>query len=215
MKFFLFLKIPFEVSYPIALIESYCFQSDFYSNYDILSNRKVNDVNRIGARIKKKLLQKCDTLTKRTKNLRIFKYDLDRFLELSDKTRNDHIKEFNGEVIIKLLKIKGIGLSKATKVLHTLYPKIIPMIDNALQEEYRNEINSQWTEEQSNLILIDYYKNLRIDCNWKHITQIFNIISKNNLVNLTKLRIFDILWWSYLKAKELRSEKDINWSTIK
>lgn len=215
MKFLLFSKISFEVSNPIALIESYCFQSDFYSNYDLLSNRKVNDVNRIGARIKKKLLQKCETLTKSTNNLRIFKYDIDRFLELSDKTRNNHIKELNEVVINKLLKFKGIRLSKATKVLHTLYPKIIPMIDKALQEEYRKEINSQWTEEQSNLILIDYYKNLRIDCNRKHITQIFNIISKNNLVNLTKIRIFDILWWSYLKAKELRSEKDINWSIIK
>lgn len=89
------------------------------------------------------------------------------------------------------------------------------MIDNTLQEEYRKKINSQWMEEQSDQILIDYYNNLREDDNWQHLTQIFDIISKNNLVGLTKVRIFDIFWWSYLKSKKLRQERNINWSTIK
>ena len=215
MKFLLFSKISFEVSDPVALIESYCFQSNFYANYDLLSNRKVEDVNKIGARIGKKLLPKCETVSESTKNLCIFKYDLDRFLELDNKTRNYHIKELSQRTIKKLLKIKGIGLSKATKVLHTLYPKIIPMIDNALQEEYRKEINSQWMEERSDQILIDYYDNLREDDNLQHLTQILDIISKNNLVGLTKVRIFDILWWSYLRSKKLRQKGNINWSTIK
>lgn len=215
MKFLLFSKISFEVSDPVALIESYCFQSNFYANYDLLSNRKVEDVNKIGARIGKKLLPKCEAVSESTKNLCIFKYDLDRFLKLNDKTRNYHVKELNQRTIRKLLEIKGIGLSKATKVLHTLYPKIIPMIDNALQEEYRKEINSQWMEEQSDQILIDYYNNLREDDNLQHLTQIFSIISKNNLVGLTKVRSFDILWWSYLKSKKLRQKRNINWSTIK
>ncbi len=215
MKFLLFSTISFEVSDPVALIESYCFQNNFYANYDLLSNRKVEDVNKIGARIGKKLFPKCEAVSESTKNLCIFEYDLDRFLELDDKTRNDHIDELNEGVIKKLLKIKGIGLSKATKVLHTLYPKIIPMIDNALQEKYHKEINLQWMEEQSDQILIDYYNNLREDDNWQHLTQIFDIISKNNLVGLTKVRIFDILWWSFLKSKKLRQEGNIDWSTIK
>ena len=215
MKFLLFSKISFEVSDPVALIESYCFQSNFYANYDLLSNRKVEDVNKIGARIGKKLLPKCEAVSESTKNLCILKYDLDRFLELDDKTRNDHIDELNEGVIKKLLKIKGIGLSKATKVLHTLYPKIIPMIDNALQEKYRKEINLQWMEEQSDQILIHYYDNLRKGDNLQHLTQILDSISKNNLVGLTKVRIFDILWWSYLKSKRLRQEGNIDWSTIK
>ena len=215
MKFLLFSKISFEVSDPVALIESYCFQSDFYANYDLLSDRKIEDVNKIGARIGQKLLSKCEAVTKNTKKLCIFEYDLDGFLKLNNKTKNYHIKELNQRTIKKLLEINGIGLSKATKVLHTLYPKIIPMIDRALQEEYRKEINSQWMEEQSDQILIDYYNNLREDDNWQHLTQIFDIISKNNLVGLTEVRIFDILWWSYLKSKKLRQERNINWSTIK
>ncbi|GAG59954.1 unnamed protein product [marine sediment metagenome] len=203
------------MSDPVALIECYCFQSNFYANYDLLSDRKIEDVNKIGARIGGKLFPKCKAVTKGTKNLCIFEYDLDGFLKLNDKTRNYHIKELNQRTIKKLLEIKGIGLSTATKVLHTLYPKIIPMIDRALQEEYRKEISPQWTEEQSDQILIDYYNNLREDDNLQHLTQIFDIISKNNLVGLTKVRIFDILWWSYLKSKKLRQKGNINWCTIK
>lgn len=215
MKFLLFSKISFEVSDPVALIESYCFQSNFYANYDLLSNRRIEDVNKIGARIGKKLLPKCEAATKNTNNLCIFGYDLDRFLKLDNKTRNYHIKELNQRTIKKLLKIKGIGLSKATKVLHTLYPKIIPMIDNALQEEFRKEINPRWTEEQSDQILLYCYNNLGESDNWQHLTQIFDTISRNNLAGLTKVRIFDILWWSYLKSKKLRQEGNIHWSTIK
>jgi len=212
MRFLLFSKISFEVYDPVALIESYCFQSNFYANYDFLSDK---DVNKIGARIERKLLPKCEAVTKNTKNLYIFEYDLDGFLKLNKKTRNYHIKKLNQRTIKKLLEIKGIGLSRATKVLHTLYPKIIPMIDKALQEEYRKEINPRWMEEQSDQILIDYYDNLREDDNLQHLTQILDSISKNNLVGLTKVRIFDILWWSFLKSKKLRQEGNIDWSTIK
>ena len=180
-----------------------------------MSDKKIEDVNKIGARIGRKLLPKCEAVTKNTKNLCIFEYDLDGFLKLDNKTRNYHIKELSQRTIKKLLEINGIGLSKATKVLHTLYPKIIPMIDNALQEEYRKEINSQWMEEQSDQILVDYYDNLREDDNLQHLTQILDSISKNNLIGLTKVRIFDILWWSYLKSKKLRQEGNIDWSTIK
>jgi len=216
MKFFLFSKLFFEVSNPVTLIESYCFQSVFYANYDYcLSERErtIEDVNNIGARIGDEPLSRSKTVAENTKNLPIFEYDLDRFLELDDETRNSHVKELDDKVIKKLLKIEGIGLSKATKVLHTLYPRIIPMIDNALQKEYR-EIKSQWTEKQSDQILIDYYNNFKKGDNWQNLTEIFNQL-RNNIKGLTKVRVFDILWWSYLKSKKLRQEKNVNWFTIK
>ena len=218
MKFLLFSKIPFVVAEPIALIESYCFQNDFYANYDYcLSERErtIEDVNKIGARIGEKPLSNCKAVTENKRCLSIFEYDLAGFLELDDETQNVHISEVNEKVIKKLLEIEGIGLSKATKVLHTLYPKIIPMIDSALQKEYREEISSQWTEKQSDQILIDYYNNFKKGDNWQNLTEIFNQIRSNKLVGLTKVRIFDILWWSYLKSKKLRQEKNINWSAIK
>jgi hypothetical protein len=218
MKFFLFSKIPFEIPEPITLIECYCYQNDFYAKYDLLlehRDRKIEDVNKIGARIKKELLSECRKITESTKSLSIFKHDLDQFLSLEEKDRDEQIKELNESVIQKLLKINGIGLSKATKILHTLYPKIIPMIDSPLQKKYRQVINYIWTENKSDEIFIDFYKNLQIESNRRNLNHIFNEISKNNLKNLTRIRIFDILWWSYLKAERLKEEQRINWTTIK
>ena len=215
MKFLLFSKISFEIPDPIALIECYCYQNDFYSRYDLLEDKKIEDVNKIGARIKKEVLLECKIITERTKSLNIFKYHLEQFLDLEEKNRNEQIKELDDFVIQKLLKINGIGLSTTTKILHTLYPKIIPMIDSQLQKKYRQVINDGWTENKSDEIFIDFYKNLKIKCNRQNLNYIFNELPKNNIRNLTKIRIFDILWWSYLKAEKLREEKGINWNTIK
>lgn len=215
MKFFLFSKISFEIPEPIALIECYCYQNDIYSKYDLLEDKKIEDVNKIGARIKKEVLLECKIITERTKSVNIFKYNLEQFLDLEEKDRDEQIKELNEFVIQKLLKINGIGLSTTTKLLHTLYPKIIPMIDRPLQEKYHEVINNVWTEKQADVIFIDFYKNLQIESNRKNLNYLFKKVSKNNLKNLSRIRIFDILWWSYLKAEKLREEKGINWSTIK
>jgi len=214
MKFFLFSKISFEIPDPVALIECYCYQNDFYTKYDLLKNRKIEDVNKIGARIKKDVLLKCKKIIKRTNNLSIFKYNLEQFLDLEEKNRNEQIKELNELVIQKLLKINGIGLSTTTKILHTLYPKIIPMIDNPLQKKYREVINNVWTEKRADEIFIDFYNNLKIESNRENLNYIFKEVSKNNIKNLSKIRIFDILWWSYLKAEKLRKEREIDWTTI-
>ena len=215
MKFFLFSKISFEIHDPIALIECYCYQNDFYSRYDVIEDRKIEDVNKIGARIKKEVLLKCKEITESTRDLGIFNYSLEQFLDLEEKERDERIKELNDFVIQKLLRINGIALSTTTKILHILYPKIIPMIDNPLQNKYREKINNEWTEKQADKIFIDFYNNLKITSNWENLNFIFSEISKNNLKNLSRIRIFDILWWSYLKAEKLREKHRINWSTIR
>jgi len=214
MKFFLFSKIPFEIPDPIALIECYCYQNDFYSKYDLLEDKKIKDVNKIGARIKKEVLLECRIITERTKSLNIFKYNLEQFLDLEEKKRSEHIKELNDFVIQKLLKIDGIALSTTTKILHTLYPKIIPMIDSLLQKKYRQVINDGWAENKSDEIFIDFYNNLKIESNRKNLNYIFDKLLENNIQRLSKIRIFDILWWSYLKAEILKEEQRINWNTI-
>ena len=218
MKFYLFSKISFEIPAPIALIECYCYQNDFYAKYDLLlehRDRKIEDVNKIGARIKKEVLSECKKITESTNSLCIFKYNLEQFLGLEEKDRDTQIKELNESVIQKLLKINGIGLSTATKILHTLYPKIIPMIDNPLQKKYREVINNAWTEKRADEIFINFYKNLQIESNRKNISYILNKLLENNIQHLSRIRIFDILWWSYLKAEKLREEKGIHWNTIK
>ena len=64
-------------------------------------------------------------------------------------------------------------------------------------------------------IFIDFYNNLKMGSNRENLNYIFKEVSKNNLKNLSRIRIFDILWWSYLKAEKLREEREINWTTIK
>lgn len=217
MQFFLFSKIEFEVSCPVALIECYCFQSDFYVNYNLPSmkgDREFNLVNKIGARIQKESLAKCEEVIRTTKNVRIFEYGLDEFLKLSDETIAKLVKEGLKAMIDELTDITGIGLSTATKVLHTRYPRIIPMVDSMIQEEYRREVNPRWTQDNCSQILIDYYKNLSIEPNRQNLTEVYIKVSKN-LPGLTKVRVFDILWWSYLKAKRLTEENGVNWLTIK
>ena len=64
MELLLFLKISFEIPDPIALIECYCYQNDFYYKYDLLEDKKIEDVNKIGARIKKEVLLECKIIIK-------------------------------------------------------------------------------------------------------------------------------------------------------
>jgi hypothetical protein len=89
------------------------------------------------------------------------------------------------------------------------------MMDNPLQNKYREKINNRWKKKLADEIFIDFYKNLQIESNRQNLNHIFNEISKNNLKNLSRIRIFDILWWSYLKAERLKGEQRINWTTIK
>lgn len=213
MKFILFSKIEFEFSDPVALIECYCVQSDFYKNYDLLlPTRELEAVNKIGARIQKDLLQKCKKVIESRNSLLIFRYNnnFDEFLDLDDETIRNHVREVS-DVIRDLTEVDGIGLPKATKILHTRYPGIIPMIDNQLRNEYR-QINKEWKDEPGR-ILLDYYQNLKEEPNKQNLTQVYETTSKS-VPKLTKVRVFDILWWSFLKAKTLREKKGINWSTI-
>ena len=219
MKFRLFSKLSFEVPHPVALIESHCIQSDFYKNFDLipLDKRKPEHANKIGARIKKEIFSstKFKKAMEEIENLKILKPDnnLDKFLILDDNERNDCIRDFNQKAIQGLLGIDGIGLSKATKILHTLHPDIIPIIDNPLKEVYIQEINGQWTEGEPD-IFVDYYDNLKEGDNWKYLSEVHEEISRNNL-GLTKVRVFDILWWSYLRAKKRKQEqKGIKLSSI-
>jgi hypothetical protein len=216
MDFLLFSKLPFEVKNPEMLIECYCFQTNFYSSYDAIATarkRKIEDVNNIGARIPTELLPKCTEIINRTKDLQIFNFIIDTFLGQKDEDADSYIRALHVEVIQKLTRLNGIRLSTATKILHTLYPGIIPIIDNTLQKKYK-ELNPGWMENDYFQILSDYYKNLKIETNWINICQLNSALSETGLV-LSKIRIFDIIWWSYLKSQNPIQGKIIKWASIK
>ena len=169
MKFYLFSKIEFEIPDPVTLIECYCYQSDFYSKYDVIENRKIEDVNKIGARLASKVISDCNGIVEGTRELEIFQKTLEQFLDLHELEREKLIKELNKEVFQKLFKINGIRFSTATKILHTIYTEIIPMIDTPLQRKYKKEINYSWTYKNADEILIDFYQNLTIEDNRKNL----------------------------------------------
>jgi hypothetical protein len=214
MKFYLFSKIEFEIPDPVYLIECYCYQNDFYSRYDVIENRKIEDVNKIGARLTSEAISKCKVIVEGTRKSEIFHNTLSQFLDLDRQEREKQIKELNDVVFQELFKINGIRFSTATKILHTIYPEIIPMIDNPLQRKYKKEINHSWTKKSADKILIDFYQSLKIENNLKNLNKISEELTKNNLKHLTKIRIFDILWWSYLKAERLKNVRKINWSSM-
>ena len=208
MRFSLFSKTEFEVSDPIALVECYCFQNDFYSAYHLLTKREVKHVNKIGARIPPRLLRKCKAIIDDTRRVGIFKYellDLDAFLNLSDEAMRRHVEELGDDAIKRLTSIRGIGLSRATKVLHTLYPHIIPMIDSLLQDEYYRVTAHHCKKGDPGPILIAYYANLKGGPNRRQLDQLHREVSERGL-SLTKVGVFDILWWSFLKAEKLKGD---------
>ena len=218
MRFFLFndVKLSFEVQDPVALIEAYCYQNNFYLNYDVIpvEQRKIKDVNKIGARIGEGLLEECSKVRREEidpEHLKIFAYNLDEFLDLDTDEMKVYIDDFVEKAIKRLLLIGGVRLSKTTKIFHTLYPKIIPMIDNPLQELYRKEVNNKWFG-----IFVDYYRNFEKDGDtWKNLTAVHETVHARGL-ELTKVRIYDILWWSFLKAKKLKEEQEhVNLTSIK
>jgi hypothetical protein len=197
MKFYLFSKIEFEIPYPVYLIECYCYQSDFYSRYDLIENRRIDDVNKIRSRLSRKIILECKKIVEKTKKLEIFMNTLDEFLDLNEPEREKQIKELNNVVFQKLFDVNGIRFSTATKILHTIYPEIIPMIDNPVQRKYKKGINPSWTMGKADEILIDFYKTLKIEDNRKNLNEILAEVTKINLKHLTRIRIFDILWWSF------------------
>ena len=89
------------------------------------------------------------------------------------------------------------------------------MIDNPLQNKYREKINNAWAQKRADEIFIDFYNNLKMGSNRENLNYIFDKLLENNIQHLSQIRIFDILWWSYLKAEDLKLRENINWSTIK
>ena len=207
LNFKLFSKINFSVHNPILLIEACCIQSDFYVNYDIIKNKDISYVNKIGGRINENVLKKCSEVIKNSSDFKIKSYTLDSFQELENKEKKELVKELDTKIVKKLLSINGIGLSKVTKILHTLFPEICPMIDNPLQQIYKQQINISWKAESLEELLIQFYENLANVENKDNINRLHRELTH---LKLTKIRIFDIIWWSYLKSLEPK-RKGISW----
>jgi len=199
------------VKEPEALIEAYCFQSDFYAKYDLRprGDESFQYVRFIGARIEKDILDKCKDQINRYKNFSTYdQKGLDWLLRKAiAEQRNRFIFEL-AELTHTLDSIPRVGLSKATKILHTRYPEVIPIIDNALQKEYKL-LRPEWKKgDWHQMLFKDYYDNFLVKETYNNL----DTLHRNLLhLKLTKVRAFDILWWSFLKSKKNK----IDWKTIR
>ncbi|MEK6682448.1 MAG: hypothetical protein AABY79_10845, partial [Nitrospirota bacterium] len=195
MQFTLFNRISFEITYPIALIEAVCIQHNFYRTYDLVENRTIRLANKIGARGFP--LQEAQGVIDKYNNLSLLNCgNIDKLWLKRPEERKAYIKEFANTAINALCRINSICLTKATKIYHTLYPQIIPMIDNQLQEKYKEILKSENRDFSISQLFIDFYQTLYD--NKENIDKIHNVISQNN-IGLSKVRVFDIIWWSCLK----------------
>ena len=206
MKFTLFSIEAFNIKNPEALIESCCIQSDFYTSYDTVEGKDIRYINQIGARTKQNILLKCQEIID-TQHSEIFDCDIDTFLNFSYDRKRELIKDLDEKVIHRLMNVSGIGISKITKIFHTLYPDTFPMIDNPLQKFYKNKINPKWDSKSIYPLLFDFYENLCVEETRMNIDQLYEHLS---YLKLTKIRIFDIIWWSYMKSKSAK-RKHILW----
>lgn len=139
----------------------------------------------IESRINKDELSKCEAVISSRKNLRIFSLYLDAFLKLDESIRKDCISEVS-VVIDELVAVDGIGFSKATKILHTIYPQIIPIIDKNLQEIYQT-LKPKWKQGDWNKIFMDYYDNFLVEDTYVNLSRVHRDVSHLDRSFLLKL----------------------------
>lgn len=109
-RFTLFGKETFDVTDPEALIEAYCFQSDFYSKYDLnrpRDDRSYERLGSIGARTTGTSRDKCIGIIARHKDFALFKMTLDSFLTKPEETRSQLTSKF-AEITAELDDIPDI-----------------------------------------------------------------------------------------------------------
>lgn len=216
LRFTLFNRIVFDVKYPDALIEAYCFQCNFFAKYDLKrpeGDRRFEFVRYIGARLEPEVLDRCKAQINQYKDFNeVDEKGLDWFLKIATTEERNHFTSRLAELTHELDRVPRVSFSKATKILHTRYPNIIPIIDNRFQEEYRTPPRP-WKKGDLHQLFKDYYENFMVKETWDNLDELHTNLSN---LNLTKVRIFDILWWSFLKSKNKDFiEKNINWKTIK
>lgn len=165
MIFTLFKDRFFEIKEPVALIEAYCVQSNFYSKFDLQRPKgeaRFERVRFIGARMKNSVLKECKTEINHYKEFdELDQKGLDWLLKRASSTMRDNFITKLTELAGMLDQIPRVGLSKATKILHTRYPEIIPIIDNQLQKEYK-DLRDGLEKRDWHQLFKDYYDNFSL-----------------------------------------------------
>jgi hypothetical protein len=80
-------------------------------------------------------------------------------------------------------------------------------------DKYKGILKAQGLPFSVSQLLMDFYQTLAD--NKKNIDVLYNTLTNINNARLTKVRIFDFIWWSFLKYENLKNDfPDIQWLVI-
>ena len=180
---------------PLLIIKTFCVLDPSYKKYDSiklgneiwlektigLSNQGMRA--RISGKEKGKIIEKQLELNKKIEELKISGDE-----NLLDKN-NEEIEKLK-ELFKIFENIKGVKNAKATKILHKKFPNLIPIVDSIIAEKVYCKKNKNMDDliEIIKEIKKDYKKNVNFLEDLK-----FNLKKEN--MNLSLLRIFDIILW--------------------
>jgi len=188
-------KNEYCIENPLLIIKTFCVLDPSYKKYDskklgddIWLEKAIEFSNqgmraRISGEEKRKIIEKQLELDEKIKELKIFE---DK--NLLDKN-NEEIEKLR-ELFKIFENIKGVKNAKMTKILHKKFPNLIPVVDSIIAKKVYCRKNKSIDDliEIIKEIKKDYKKNIIFLEKLK-----FNLKKEN--VNLSLLRIFDIMLW--------------------
>lgn len=192
------------IKYPDVLITALTLIDPFYEKYDKPEAENVEEaISRankgMGTRIQikgpeKKLNdEEIEARNRKIENLRE---------KIKDKEPGDLIKTVETQWDKwKDKKKRGIGFVQLTKVLHKLFPRKCPMVDNSIAEQ----LYGTSSEECLQKIYDDFEKNEKEE----KIKNVKSQLPEELQKHLTPLRIFDILLWLIAKWKKKEDNKSV------
>lgn len=187
----------YELESPGHLCLGFCLFDGSYPIYDEPPQRLSVPYTEIRARTprpKDELQKDLDSIWEHVyivqRQLSCFKEPLDR---LTDEQWLD-CRKMLIELIERLVAIRGIGLSLATKILHRYFPHLMPIIDEICvgqKHGYRGKTSEVMDLIRKDMIL----SQSTID------EALLFISGKLRRASLTRVRVFDILLWTIMNTE--------------
>lgn len=220
------LKQKFEnVEETVDLVKSFCLFDLSYGNYDKIEVKEFNIKNEkpegaseddkkndaiklsrgIGTRfpdesVRKELKKKIREIQEALKDL----LKLEELIKVDEKSWKNY-KEIM-ERLFKAMNVKGLRPTSITKILHRFAPEMIPILDNeSMPSNYDNKKpdNMELALELINGVRKDISENP-----WRGegLSKVQKGLKDAEGIQLSKLRIFDILLWAMYREDKLNKE---------
>ena len=189
---------------PQSRIREYC-EIEIYHGYDdkhsidnVISQRDVDAANNLYAMIGRYDKDESARLLSHSKSIIRFLASIPN-VNIHEVVDSEwpRIRRRIGELLIEFLSIKGIGLAKATKILHLKRPNLIPVLDS-LVINFLLGINISGIDKRRQVEIglqaLDHIRKTII--NQKSAFEKLAEETRDLPIQLTIIRLFDILCWT-------------------